>query len=244
MKRNTWNFWIDLISFLLMLGLIATGLLIYYVMPPGTGGCGAGGLKLWGMDRHGYGKYHFYIALALMFLMLIHVILHWKWACNTWNNLLGVKKTASGRGSLVGILILLLIVGAMGGGLYWAKGQIKPGLKGGRHERTANQGNTTCSQGASCTQNTTCSQGASCSLNKKPPVPKESSLTGEIHIDRMGQKNLKEISQMTGIPVERFIQELKLPAHVDTKTQLGQLRRQYEFEMRKVKEVIRKYSKR
>ena len=44
------NFVIDLISLLVLLALAATGLLLKYVLPPGSRG--GRGLRLWGMDRH------------------------------------------------------------------------------------------------------------------------------------------------------------------------------------------------
>jgi len=71
MKRNTLNFWIDLISFLVMLCLIWTGFLIHYVLQRGTGGeHGGQGLALWGLGRHDYGDIHYYLAPAMMGLMV------------------------------------------------------------------------------------------------------------------------------------------------------------------------------
>jgi hypothetical protein len=40
MKRNSLNFVIDLAAFLNLLGLIFTGFIMEYILPPGTGGCG------------------------------------------------------------------------------------------------------------------------------------------------------------------------------------------------------------
>lgn len=42
-------------------------------MPP------ASGLSVWGMDRHGWGEIHFWIALTFLAFMVIHFILHWTW---------------------------------------------------------------------------------------------------------------------------------------------------------------------
>lgn len=157
MKRNTLNFWIDLISFLVMFGLIWTGLLIHYVLPPGTGGRHGGqGLSLWGLGRHDYGDIHFYLALTLIGLMVIHVWLHWSWICEVMNKLLGMKSTSSARRATYGIVLLVLIVTLTCGGQFWAKGQVKAATKAIEHKMIEHQfpssihisGQTTLAQAA------------------------------------------------------------------------------------------------
>ncbi len=74
MKR-TLNFWIDVIIYLLMAFLLFSGFLIKFTMPPGTGGA----LLLLGMDRHGWGVWHFWVAVALLIGVALHLWLHWSW---------------------------------------------------------------------------------------------------------------------------------------------------------------------
>ncbi len=72
-----------------MLALTFTGYIMKYVLPPGTGGMGRishGGSErgmrieeLWSMTRHEWGRIHFYLAGVFVVLMIIHIILHWKW---------------------------------------------------------------------------------------------------------------------------------------------------------------------
>jgi len=83
------NFILDLASFLNLLGLTITGLIMKYILPPGTSGMGRtlrGGSgrgvqaqELWSMTRHEWGSIHFYLAMAFVVLMIIHIILHWTW---------------------------------------------------------------------------------------------------------------------------------------------------------------------
>lgn len=73
MRKPELNFVVDTFAFFLFLCLISTGFLIYLVMPP------ASGLSVWGMDRHGWGEIHFWIALTFLVFMAIHFILHWTW---------------------------------------------------------------------------------------------------------------------------------------------------------------------
>ncbi len=82
-RKTTLNFTIDFLAFLLMLSMIGTGVIIRYVLPPGSGGRGGGyGLTLWGMDRHDWGGVHFWLAVFLLGLLVLHVALHWSWVCN------------------------------------------------------------------------------------------------------------------------------------------------------------------
>ena len=140
MKRTTLNFWIDLISLLVMLGLIWTGLLIHYVLPPGTGGRHGGQeATLWGLGRHDYGDIHFYMALAMIGLMVIHVWLHWSWVCTTVNKLLGMKATSSARRAMCGVAILMISAALLCGSLFWTKNQINSTSKVVEQETIAHQ---------------------------------------------------------------------------------------------------------
>lgn len=89
MSRSTMNFVLDLGSFSVLLGLTVTGLIMKYILPPGTSGLGqvlhdgtGQGVnikELWSMTRHEWGSIHFYLAVIFVVLMIIHVILHWTW---------------------------------------------------------------------------------------------------------------------------------------------------------------------
>lgn len=88
MKRTTLNFIVDLLGFISLLGLICTGIIIKFILPPGTGGRGRelrGGRgaeeikSLLSMTRHEWGDIHFIISIVFIVLMLIHLVLHWTW---------------------------------------------------------------------------------------------------------------------------------------------------------------------
>ena len=67
-------------NILLYLGftfLLGTGLLLVYRLPPGSRG--GRGLSMLGMGRHDWGDLHFYAALGVVALMLVHLVLNWAW---------------------------------------------------------------------------------------------------------------------------------------------------------------------
>ena len=90
-KRTTLNFVVDLIGFVNLLLLAATGAVMRWVLPPGSGGeQGHGGgfrggrgpvevKELLGVGRHDWGDIHFTLAVVFVSLILIHILLHWTW---------------------------------------------------------------------------------------------------------------------------------------------------------------------
>ena len=72
MKRANLNFLVDAVALIAFVLLAATGVLVRYVLPPGSGHFSA----LWGMDRHQWGQVHFWIAVVLMASLGLHLFLH------------------------------------------------------------------------------------------------------------------------------------------------------------------------
>jgi len=106
MKRATVNFIVDLVSFVDLLGMAFTGIIMKYVLPPGTGGCGRllhGGRgrehikELWSMSRHEWGRIHYCLALLFLALIVAHIVLHWSWIKNYFKSLLGTSREPSSR---------------------------------------------------------------------------------------------------------------------------------------------------
>lgn len=156
MKRNTVNFLIDVLTFLVFFAMFWIGLLIHYVLPP-SGGRGHA-LMLWGMDRHDNGNVHFYLALAMVALIIVHLWLHWPWVCSILSNLFGASQPKRNRRTLYGAILLLVIGIVTPCSLLWVKTQVKYtyGEDQGRHGYEAFEtnelpyitGRTTLSQAA------------------------------------------------------------------------------------------------
>jgi len=102
MKRTTVNFIVDLIAFIDLLFLAFTGFIIKFILPPGSGGRGQGfrggrgpaeGIReLWSMTRHEWGDIHFYLSVAFIVLILVHIILHWTWIKCYFKSLFGLSQ--------------------------------------------------------------------------------------------------------------------------------------------------------
>lgn len=73
-RKHTQNIVIDVISFLCLILLLLTGLLIHYVLPRGSQGN-----SVLGLTRHDWGDVHFWIAIIFVSVIIIHLILHSSW---------------------------------------------------------------------------------------------------------------------------------------------------------------------
>lgn len=101
MKRTTTNFAVDALAYLSLLGLAGTGLLIRWVLPPGTGHR----YSVWGLTRHDWGDVHFYFVIAFAALVMIHLVLHWSWICAASRRLASSHPRGKQRG--IGLAIVL-----------------------------------------------------------------------------------------------------------------------------------------
>lgn len=121
MNRTLLNIIIDLIAAVLFLGMIATGYLLRFPLPPGSNKS----LVLWGLGRHQWGDVHFWISLALLATMTMHLLLHWNWIVTVVAKRCGRLKSV--QPSLIRSgLWTLVVVGAMFFGFAWlAKSQVR-----------------------------------------------------------------------------------------------------------------------
>jgi len=103
MQRTKTNFIVDAVSFAGFTFLIATGVLVRYVLPPGSGHT----TTLWGLDRHQWGGIHFWIAVLFLSVMAIHLFLHWRWIISVTT---GQAREASGLRLALGLLGLFAVL--------------------------------------------------------------------------------------------------------------------------------------
>jgi uncharacterized membrane protein len=75
MNRTLANLIVDSVAALLFIGMLATGWILRFPLPPGTNKA----LLLWGLTRHQWGGVHTWISLGLMAVLAVHIVLHWQW---------------------------------------------------------------------------------------------------------------------------------------------------------------------
>lgn len=112
--RTALNFWIDLATAVLFAGLLGSGVIMKWILPPGT--CDTPGVKVWlGHSRHWWGDIHFIIAASMLVLMVVHIWLHWGWVCSVWGKLVGPArspKTWAAAGAMALLIAVPLLIPA------------------------------------------------------------------------------------------------------------------------------------
>ena len=93
MKQPPLNLFVDLTAALLFVGMMATGYILYWPLPPGTNKSHV----LWGFSRHRWGEVHTWISLALLVSLAIHVALHWPWVVAMVRRQFGLATAEHGR---------------------------------------------------------------------------------------------------------------------------------------------------
>jgi len=73
-KKPIVNYLLDWSAFLLLMPMIATGAILYFRLPPGSGAD-----SMLGLTRHEWGSVHSWVAGALFIVVVVHLILHATW---------------------------------------------------------------------------------------------------------------------------------------------------------------------
>lgn len=115
MKRLLDHFLIDSVAAISMIGMISTGYILRFPLPPGS----SKSLTLWTLTRHQWGDIHFWMSLGLIAVILLHVGTHWQWVVISVKRKLSRTKTSSGSG-LVSGGVSFLVLSAVLAAFAWA----------------------------------------------------------------------------------------------------------------------------
>lgn len=192
LRGPTLNFIVDCVGFTAFVFLAASGVLMRYVLPPGSGHFST----VWELDRHDWGSIHFWVAVGFLSVLALHLFLHWRWITTV---LRGRPREGSGARvglGIVGLVALLALAAA-------------PLLS---------------------------------------PVERAGGATGALYSPAFegdepirGSMTLREVEQATGVPAERILRELGLPADLPRDERLGWLKRTHGFTIEEVRRIVQAY---
>lgn len=109
MKSLFDNLVVDVIAFVLMIGMVATGYLLEFPLPPGSNKV----LSLWGLTRHEWGSVHFWIGLGLVAVIILHLALHWEWIVITLKRRFWGASASSDNPLVSGVATLSVLAVAL-----------------------------------------------------------------------------------------------------------------------------------
>lgn len=106
MKKADWQYVVNTLLFICLVGIVLIGLLLGLVIPQGPSAPESSKYFL-SLHRHQWGNIHFLLSLAFIVLIIIHLMLDWKWIKGRSTRLFKERwKTA--LISTAGISLLLL----------------------------------------------------------------------------------------------------------------------------------------
>lgn len=103
MRRTNINFIVDVVAFIGFVVMTITGVLMRYVLPPGSGRYST----IWGLDRHEWGGIHFWISVVFFSLLVFHLVLHWRWIMSV---VTGRPREGSGFRAGLGVVGLVAVI--------------------------------------------------------------------------------------------------------------------------------------
>lgn len=244
MNRTIANLWLDLVALLLTIGLMLTGGIIHFVLPPGTGHS----LRLFGLGRHDYGEIHFWLAALALGVLVLHIVLHWSFVCGVVAKSFNKERPGSrqllrwGLGVVTTTVLLPIVL------LVWSGSQVQASVV--QHRDRDNEVapmTETNSSGSQKVQN---------SALKEPITAADTpEAESEATLARMGKSNkheescskgaaingrstLGEAAAAAGLSVEALSKALALTAPPEASARLGRLRRQSGLSIHEVRKVI------
>jgi len=105
MKRATLISLIDVIAFIAFLFLTSSGILLHYLLPPGSGRWS----ELWGMPRHQWGEVHFWLSALFFAVLTMHLLQHWRFVLGLFRGHLQECLQLRVALGIIGLIAIILI---------------------------------------------------------------------------------------------------------------------------------------
>jgi len=213
MKKTDWQYLVDTLLFLCIVGIIFIGFLMGLFLPQGPTAPESSKYFL-GLHRHQWGNIHLYLSIAFTALVIIHLTLSWKWIKSKSRQIF--KKGWSS------VLIFTALASILVLTIFWALYPRYPGAYEDYGVRA----------GAKAKQQHLSEEGL--------PIHEEKIFLedGSMAIIIAGQTTLRQLEKTTGIPAKEIAENLGLPAKVPLDESLGRLRKRYPFTLQDVRDVV------
>ncbi len=243
MKKSNLLLLIDVLMFFFLALMTGLGLMIKYVLVPGSQRWDIYGrnvdLNFLGMDRHQWGTVHLICAILFIGLLVLHIVLHLKSFMSYVCKIVNTRTEANVLIIAFAIVLFFIIifpfvidikVTELGEGrdrfLHETEHQNIPvGIHSEQTISTDTEGEATETLAGEQIE----------------------SIQGLEHhdidpdIEVYGSMSLINVSVKYNVPVSHIIKELDLPASTSGNDQLGRLRREYGFKMSDIEMIIHNY---
>lgn len=213
MKKTDWQYLVDTLLFLCIVGIIFIGFLMGLFLPQGPTAPESSKYFL-GLHRHQWGNIHLYLSITFTALVIIHLILSWKWIKS--------KSRQIFKKGWISVLIFTALASILVLTIFWA---LYPRYPGAYEDYGVRAGSKAKRQHLS---------------EEGLPIHEEKIFLedGSIAIIIAGQTTLRQLEKTTGIPAKEIAENLGLPAKVSLDESFGRLRKRYPFTLQDVRDVV------
>ncbi len=238
-EKTKINLIIDAIMLVVLMLMVGLGFLIKWVLLPGyqRSALYEGDVELYymGLTRHDWGTIHLWLSLFFLFLMLLHIILHWKMIGCIFRQMVARKKTRRVIAVCLGIVSLFFGLAPL-----FVNPEVtempRSHIHAHRSGRISNRAQTLFPDpipSASFEEQS----------NEKSMVtdPKDKKHVDQEHayeeLELSGSMTLLEVARKHSIPADELTRALHIPSY-ESRERIGRLRKQYGFEMEELKDII------
>jgi hypothetical protein len=233
---------IDAVMFLQMMAIAGIGFMIKYVLVAGFKRYDIYGrdvdLTFWGLDRHEWGSIHLYISFSFLFLLILHIVLHWDTIVCIFKKMVLNHKTRL----IIVLSFLLLSILFIVGPLF-----IKPDLIAWQENHHRHHpGNQTMPQNNSNnTQNDFKATKTTPEKNKEKTL--EMQKTHENHenlqsVEVYGYMTINEVATKFNIEAAEICKKANIPEKYANE-KLGRLKKMYGFRLSDIKNIVKSSNK-
>ncbi len=230
MKRKSINIIIDALGFIAFILLTTTGLLMHFILPPGSGHF----IGLWGMDRHEWGRIHYWISISFLAILVLHLILHWRWIVSV---IKGQPTEESGYRMLLGLVALIALL-VLAFSPFFA--EVQPTGDEPPHKMQAPRDSASVIERVVAPD----SSAQEKKVTGEEPKYKNKETRQEENESIVGSMTLRDLEAQTGIPYQSVLKELGLSTDISPDERLGRLSKQNGFDMTRVREAVEELQKR
>ncbi len=240
MKKSDWQYLVDSLLFICILGIAVIGFLMGLVIPKGPAAPEKAKYFL-GLHRHQWGNIHFYLSIAFVILVIIHLIFSWKW--------IKAKALQLFKRKWAMVLILTVIISILVLFFSWLFYPKVPGAYSGYGIRAGRKAKEIANEkiilkkeikqeeeGQKIKEKANYEEIQTREEEEKLAKGRRASYQTGILIT--GQMTLYYIERVSGIPARKIADKLGLPAHAPLNERLGWLRKQYSFTMQEARDVV------
>lgn len=253
MKKSDWRYLVDTLLFICFTGLTLTGLLMAFVLGEGPASTGARKYFL-NLHLHQWSHIHLYISITLIALIIIHLLLSWRWIKSQARKLFPKGWPA--------VLLTTLGVAIVVPFLFWvfspknseiyenfgARSAERPRrqLYGRLEQQTAVK--KPLQEKVSSARKDPAALDKQAAQEKPAPTASHEHSQDPLIRGRMeegisgilitGQMTLVEIAEKTGISIRQITEAMKLPPNIPGNETLGRLRRGYGFNIQDFRDTL------